>query len=134
MILNPFGSGGIKVKNAVTHPDYIHVEVAAEYNNARHTTITITCDASRKKTTIYSVLVTYGNGLTGDPYFAITFLPDGEYIIMPYSAYNTNIISYSVTAYDAKTGDITIDVTSSTNWLPNTHSIYEQYVVVAYEM
>ena len=132
MIWNPFGTGGIKVKNAVTYPNYIHVEVAAKDNHT-NTTITITCDASRKKTTIYSVLVKYGNGRTSDPYFAITFFPDGEYIISPNNA-NTNITSYSVSAYDAKTGDITIDVTSSTYWNPNYDTIYEQYVVVAYEM
>ena len=133
MILNPFGTDGVKVKKAVTHPDYIHVAVVTEYQNEKHTTVTITCDAIRKKTTIYSVLVTYGNGLTGNPYFTITFLPNGEYIVSPYDA-NTNIISYSVTAYDAKTGDITIDVTSSTFWNLNSFTVYEQYVVVAYEL
>lgn len=133
MILNPFGTGGIKVKNAVTYPDYIHVEVAVKNTDTSHTTITITCDASRKKTTIYSVLVKYGNGRTADPYFAITFLPDGEYIVSPNDA-NTNITSYSVSAYDEKTGNVTIDVTSSDYWNPNYDTIYEQYVVVAYEM
>ena len=134
MILNQLGSNGIKVKKVVTHPDYIQVKVVAEYENLKHTTVTITCDATRKKTTVYSVSVKYGNGLMGNPYFTITFLPDGKYIVSPYDDANTNIVSYTVTAYDEKTGNITIDVTSSTNWNPNHSSIYEEYVVVAYEM
>ncbi len=130
MILNPFGTGGVNLKNVVTYPDYIQVEVAEEYQNTRHKIVTIKCDANRKKTTIFTVGLNFGNGLTGNPYFAVTFLPNGKYIVAPYGS-DPGIQSYSVTN-GKNEGEITIDIMGGNynKSLPD----YDIYIVVAYEM